>query len=238
MASENRFEGRLAEEYHLITLAYPDFEEFQRGLAHLLVEEVPPHGRVAEIGTGDGFTTEIILASRDDIHLVSVDVDPIMVKQATARMEGPIKAGRLEIVCADALAFLQEGHEDQFDAVASAFTMHNIPTEQRFHLEEALFAALRPGGLFVNADKYAPDDEQQRFDALAFQVERFFEAFVPLGKTELLREWVVHNIADQSPRFVMKQGEAERRMREVGFVDVRVADRRHMQAILTGRKPG
>jgi spermidine synthase len=238
MTSENRFAGRLAEEYELITLAYPDFEEFQRGLARHLAEEVPPQGRVLEIGTGDGFTTDIILQARCDIHLVSVDMDPVMVRQATARMEDPIRAGRLEVVCADALAFLREGHQDQFDAVVSAFTLHNIPVDHRSHLEEAIFAALRPGGVFVNADKYAPDDEQQRFEALQFQVGRFFEAFVPLGKIDLLREWVIHNIADQSPRFVMREHSAEARMREVGFVDVQVGERSHMQAVLAARKPG
>ena len=37
------------------------------------------------------------------------------------------------------------------------------------------------GGLFVNADKYAPQDDQARFEALGVALKRFFDVFLPLA---------------------------------------------------------
>jgi hypothetical protein len=36
-------------------------------------------------------------------------------------------------------------------------------------------------GLFVNADKYAPQDDQARFEALGVAPKRFFDVFLPLA---------------------------------------------------------
>jgi hypothetical protein len=95
---------------------------------------------------------------------------------------------------------------------------------------------LRPGGLFVNADKYAEADEQ-RFRALQVALGRFFDAFVPLGKLDLLRDWVLHNVADQGPDRVMKEADAVGELREIGFREIAVCDRHNMEAVLTARKP-
>ena len=262
MDERRRFEGELADEYELITLAYPDFEQFQRGLCDAIREHAracapAQAGRAAsllEIGTGNGFTTDLLLTDFPSMTITTIDNDPSMVRQARDRFAvdragaaaatpgppstpGPPPAmpERLSIVEADALEWLSRCDAASVDVVASAFTLHNMERDYRDAVEAQILRVLSPGGLFVNADKYAPDG-QARFDALALQVERFFDAFVPLEKLDLLRSWVVHNIADQSPRFVMFERDSVERLRALGFDSVAVSGRRNMQAILVACK--
>ncbi|TVQ22177.1 MAG: class I SAM-dependent methyltransferase [Spirochaetaceae bacterium] len=264
MDERRRFEGELADEYELIRLAYPDFDEFQRGLcdairAHAQAPtHVPaqaserPEASLVEIGTGNGFTTDLLLTDFPSMRITTIDNDPSMVRQARERFatDGAGAADatgedatrerrthRLSIVEADALEWLSRCDAASVDVVASAFTLHNMERDYRDAVEAQILRVLSPGGLFVNADKYAPDG-QARFDALALQIERFFDAFVPLGKLDLLRSWVVHNIADQSPRFVMHERDSVDRLRSLGFESVDVSGRRNMQAILVATTAG
>jgi SAM-dependent methyltransferase len=252
MAETHRFSGPLAEEYQLITLAYPDFEEFQRHMVDTIARQAPAHPRILEIGTGNGFTTRILLEV-PGARIVTVDNDPHMVQQARNQLQPqdePLDAERaqaeqaqarsqapaLEVVEADALNFLRAQRTGSCDVVATAFTLHNMETSYRDLVEQEIYRVLGAGGLFTNADKYAPEG-QERFDALVYQVERFFDAFVVLGKLDLLRKWVTHNITDQSPQFVMPASTAPARLSQIGFQHVQVGNRAHMQAVLTAWKP-
>ena len=248
MAETHRFSGSLAEEYQLITLAYPDFEEFQRRMVDTIARQAPANPHILEIGTGNGFTTRMLLEP-PGARIVTVDNDPHMVEQARKQLqpqdeppdaeqaEAPAqsRARALEVVEADALEFLRAQRSESYGVVASAFTLHNMEATYRDLVEQEIFRVLTPGGLFTNADKYAPEG-QERFDALVYQVERFFDAFVELGKLDLLRKWVTHNITDQSPQFVMPASTAPARLSQVGFQDVQVGHRTHMQAVLTAWK--
>jgi len=265
--TEHRFSGSLAEEYELITLAYPEFEGFQRQMINRVVEtlgellrdrlETPPDPdlpirtdpiRLLEIGTGNGFTTRLLLEAIEqttrgidgrtsasgqapEILLTSIDNDPEMLAQAADHISSPI----CTLEEADALAFLQDQTGESWDVIASAFTIHNLEREYRDEVEAELYRVLRTNGLFANADKYAPDG-QERFEALAYQIERFFDAFVSTDRHELLRKWVLHNIDDQSPRYVMLASEAVPRFNALGFRDVTLEGRAHMQAVFAAYK--
>ncbi|MFW5827312.1 MAG: class I SAM-dependent methyltransferase [Alkalispirochaeta sp.] len=233
MADTHRFSGTLAEQYELITLAYPDFEAFQRHMVNTIIAEGPPAPHVLEIGTGNGFTTRLLMEI-SDASMITVDNDPHMVAQAREQLGTEDDAP--EVVEADALVFLRDQPAQSFGVVATAFTLHNMETDYRDLVEAEIFRVLQPGGLFTNADKYAPEG-QERFDALVYQVERFFDAFGEPEQRDILRTWVTHNITDQSPRFVMPASTAPERLTRLGFQNVQVGNRAHMQAVLTAWKP-
>ncbi len=233
MADTHRFSGTLAEEYELITLAYPDFEEFQRHMVNTIIRQGPPAPAILEIGTGNGFTTRILMEI-PDASMITVDNDPQMVAQARDQLRP--ENGAPEVVEADALRFLRDQPAHSLGVVATAFTLHNMEADYRGLVEAEIFRVLQPGGMFTNADKYAPEG-QERFDALVYQVERFFDAFGEPEKLDILRKWVTHNITDQSPRFVMPASTAPARLSQLGFQNVQVGNRAHMQAVLTAWKP-
>jgi tRNA (cmo5U34)-methyltransferase len=234
---EHRFSGSLAEEYERITLAYPEFESFQRVMIRRIgnhIRSMDPPIHILEIGTGNGFTTRLLVDMGErgnQATVTSIDNDPEMLSQAAEHITSPT----CTLLEADALSFLQDQPDDTWDVVASAFTIHNMERDYREEVEREIHRVLSSGGLFANADKYAPDG-QERFEALAYQVERFFDAFVPSGRTELLRKWVLHNIDDQSPRYVMYASEAIPRLNALGFRKVTLEGRSHMEAVLFAGK--
>jgi ubiquinone/menaquinone biosynthesis C-methylase UbiE len=236
--SHNRFEGQLADEYKLITLAYPDFENFQRHMIDSLSPFVDASTRLLEIGTGNGFTTRL-LSDLSFSELVTIDNDAQMIRQAKENAAAGMFGSRtasIEITEADALAFLRSCDDSSFHCVATAFTLHNMEADYRDEVEREVYRILKSGGIFTNADKYAPDG-QERFEALVFQIERFFDAFVEMGKLDLLRKWVTHNVLDQSPRHVMLASTAVDRLQNIGFGDAQIGHRSNMQAVLVARKP-
>lgn len=109
------------------------------------VADVSP-ARVVDLGAGTGALTEAILEHDRVGHAVAVDVDPEMLAQARVRLRR--FGSRVSFVEASFDAPLPE-----CDAVAASLALHHVPTmEGRAALHGRIFGALRPGGVFVNAD--------------------------------------------------------------------------------------
>jgi tRNA (cmo5U34)-methyltransferase len=237
---ERRFAGRLSEEYQLVKRAYPHYDEMHSRIGQVIAKYQPVSGRAEidalDIGCGDGITADVILASRPNVALICIDNEPRMVESARKNLAEWTRARFVTILQADALGYLRETEDARFDVVASAFTLHNFSQAYRESTVREIFRVLKPGGVFINGDKYAPDGQEQ-FTALGVQLGRFFDAFVPLGQYELLKEWVLHNVADQAPDRVMKEKESLDAMRQVGFVNLEILYRDNMEAVLAGGKP-
>jgi len=241
MDSEYRFKGAMSEEYRLIKLALPHFEELQEQVASAVAEYQKRAARSKldgiDVGCGDGVTAHAILNKVPGIHLVCLDNERKMIEQAQDNLSEAIKTNRCDLVHADALEHFQSMDSQSVDFVASVLTLHNMEREYRDDLHVQIFRVLARGGLFVNADKYAPQDEDERFKALGTALKRFFDAYAPLGKLELLREWVLHNVADQAPDRCMKEGDTITILEDVGFNDIRILYRSNMEAVLVAYKP-
>lgn len=245
--SDHRFTDDIAQEYELITLAYPGFETFQQrmvdGIDFYRGEPGDVEGRepfqLLEIGSGDGFATEKLVRALSAAgvpgRITAIDIDASMVDKAREYLGERVGTDNLRLQQADALAYLQDCPEASYHAVASSFTLHNFEATYRREVEKQIHRVLRTGGLYTNADKYSPGGQEQ-FDALARHVDHFFAAFVPRGKTELLRKWVMHNISDQSPRHVMFADETVSRLEQHGFRKVTIEQQSGLQAILRAFK--
>ena len=57
------------------------------------------------------------------------------------------------------------------------------------------------------------------------------------GKYDLLKEWVLHNVADKAPDRVMREKELIQRMEQVGYTEVKILHRENMKAVLVATKP-
>ena len=234
---ERRFSGRLSDDYDLWRLARPflgEVHEIVIRAVRSFTEARDRPLRALDIGMGEGAITRLLVADAQ-LSVTGVDNEPKMIKKAREHLTAELASGRLKIVLDDALHFLTNQPSHAFDIIASGYVLHNLTADYRARLYDEIWRMLAPSGLFVNADKYAQTGEAHR-EALRWQLNRFFDVFVPRQRYDLLREWVLHYVDDEAPDRVMPEADAITRLNDLGFADVRIAYRRYMDAVLIAHR--
>jgi ubiquinone/menaquinone biosynthesis C-methylase UbiE len=235
---ERRFSGTLGDDYELWHLARPFLGEVHEVVvraARSFTQARDRPLRALDIGMGDGAITGLLLAD-SQLSVTGVDNEPKMIKKARERLTAHLSSGRLKIVFDHALHFLTNQPSHAFDIIASGYVLHNLIGDHRARLYDEIWRVLAPSGLFVNADKYAQTGEVHR-EAFRWQLNRFFDVFVPRQRYDLLREWVLHYVEDEAADRLMPEADAITRLNDLGFADVRIAYRRYMDAVLIAHKP-
>jgi tRNA (cmo5U34)-methyltransferase len=126
----------------------PRFDDFYGSVLELL-EDTLHDGpvRCLDLGAGTGLLSELVLDRFPQASLTAVDVAGKMAEQARSRLA---RFGeRARIVVAD---YTQMELPNRVDAVVSALSIHHLINEEKQSLFRRVYAALRPGGIFVNAD--------------------------------------------------------------------------------------
>ena len=101
--------------------------------------------RVLDLGAGTGLMSAAVLERHPEVELVLVDGAEEMLARARERF-----AGRsITTICADLREELPQG---PFDAVVSALAIHHLEDPDKRDLFARVRAALRPGGVFANAE--------------------------------------------------------------------------------------
>jgi tRNA (cmo5U34)-methyltransferase len=239
---ENLFTGRIGEEYEFLRLICPNAALLARKLGDYIGGWRAGSGplkrmRGFEIGCGTGISTLSLLAACEHLQLVAVDSSDKMLEQARDNLADWVKRSRVEFVQADALDCLRRQEESSKDVVASNYAIHNFLDDYRRSVLIEAFRVLRPGGLFINGDRYAIDDRAQHLALTQSEVRGWFQTFGAMNRYDLLEDWVVHLFSDESPEHIMYLTPALERLRAVGFVEVRVEYRDGVDTLVTAVKP-
>ncbi|MEU9763149.1 class I SAM-dependent methyltransferase [Streptomyces sp. NPDC047985] len=126
-------------------------EEYERAFAgsparhaslRRLLEELPPHGRVLDVGSGTGRPTAWTLAEAGHTVL-GVDVSPVMVELAGRHVPAA------SFVCADIRDLSLE--EGGFDAVCAYFSLLQMPRDDQAKALRKFGRLLAPGGVLAVA---------------------------------------------------------------------------------------
>lgn len=237
--AERLFSGAIAEEYEKLKLICPAAAEMSRRVGDFMAEWL--RGRavpdsVLELGCGTGVTTAALLAALGEAPLTAIDSEPAMLAQARANLAPWIEAGRLRLVENDALSFLRAQADGSVDIIASAFTLHNFMDGYRSEVLREIFRVLKPGGLFVNGDRYGLDDTLEHTRLIQEEVKQYFKVFRDLNRIDLLEHWIVHLFSDESPDRVMRLAPALENMAEIGYQAVTVHYRNEVNALVSGVK--
>lgn len=240
------FNGRLggANYDDFFVKAVPYWNNLQIQIGRALTKECAKKGRdscidVIEIGCGTGATTEQILPADPRIKVAALDISKPMIEQTQKKLGSYVKQGKLSLVHADALDYLSDWRnvcDNSIDYFVSASTIHNIPRKQRALLHKLVYRVLKFGGVFINGDKIAQDDQSEHNKALIYELS-CLKKIDEMGRPDLRLAWESHYRRDNQKRFIVKEGEYMKDLKDAGFCNVQKLYRKHMAAIVSGVKP-
>ncbi|HYE37809.1 class I SAM-dependent methyltransferase [Methylocaldum sp.] len=241
VTAEKLFSGPIGEEYEMLKRICPAAADMSRRVGEFVAgwtPKVPTKSlNLLELGCGTGVTTLNLVHARSDAIITAVDSEPTMLGQARRNLADVLEHGRLRLIENDALSYLREVPPASLDVVATAYTLHNFLDGYRLRVLEEILRVLKPGGIFVNGDRYALDDSLAHLQAIQEEVRQYFRTFTALNRVDLLEQWIVHLFSDESPDHVMPLDASLKGMREIGFDSVAVHFRHDVNAVVSGCKP-
>lgn len=234
------FSGVIGQDYELLNLICPLATEMSRqvGLAlSAYKQDSQDTLSIVELGGGTGITTLSLLNANDNIQIISVDSEPVMQHQAKKNLQDWVDKGRLEFCGDDALTALSDLATASIDSVASAYTLHNFLNEYRDAVISEIFRVLKPGGIFINGDRYALDNVSEHTRCVQNEVGGYFKVLTEINRLDLLEHWIVHLFSDESENHVMRETIALTQLRNAGFSEIKLTHRHDVNALITALKP-
>jgi tRNA (cmo5U34)-methyltransferase len=234
----NPFSGPIGQEYEMLRLICPNAALLATMLGeHVALWRPGQPLEAFEIGCGTGISTLALLSGRPDLRLLAVDSSPKMLEQARANLASYVANGRLRLVEEDALSALERQADGAFDVVASNYATHNFRDDYRRRVFAEVFRVLKPGGLFLNGDRFAIDDRAAHLALTQSEVRRWFKTFSAMQRYDLLEDWVIHLFSDESPEHVMYFTPTLEQLRGRGFAPVSVEFREGVDTLVAAAKP-
>jgi ubiquinone/menaquinone biosynthesis C-methylase UbiE len=231
--SRDHFADIPSQDYNLFKKIMPYSDELQdklgqivRNYSGLLQNKIIS---VVEGGPGTGLTTLRLLEADKRITVIGIDNEETYLKQASAALSE--YGDRVQFRNKDLLEALTEIPDGSIDIFASAWMIHNVPPAYRAQLFPEIARILKTGGLFVNCDKLAQNDESLHLKDLEIQCQilNFFDEF---GRPDLKKKWKEH--WDDDERIKFTEDEQVKLLRFQNFGKVFITDRKEMDAIIIG----
>ena len=131
----------------------------------------------------------------------------------------------------DALAYLQSVGDGCLDIVASVMALRHFERSYRSRVLREIYRVRKPQGLFVNGDKYPPDDPAEFYRMLPLHLAPFSTSWDRRAGQIALKEVVMHELADLAPDRIMNKGEFMRQALDIGFSGPEFFSRRNFDAV-------
>ncbi len=233
------FSGVIGQDYQMLKLICPFATEMSRLVGEAVgdfCQQTTASVRVVELGGGTGITTLSILSADDRLSVLSVDNEPTMQNQAKQNLQYWLDAGRLTFCGDDALTALSSLATESVDILASAYTLHNFERDYRKQVIGEMFRVLRPGGWFVNGDRYALDDISAHTRGTQQEVAGYFKVLTGINRIDLLEHWIIHLFNDESENHIMREAIAFQQLADAGFKQIELKQRMDVNALVTAVK--
>ena len=218
--------------YDRFEQAMPWYDEIEELLVSTLATKLKgiKNPQVLELGCGTGLTTEKIMKRVPNCDLVAIDSSRRMITEARKR----VRSKNITWILTDAVEYVCTAMSNHYDAVVSAFMIHNLTPEQRRALLKGICNVVRiGGGWFINADKYARNNEAKHLADLADQLLHF-DVFNDDPAYRL--KWTVHYLLDEKIRFTEKeQVDLLQEVDILNRVTCRFTFRRRMEALFSAQ---
>jgi tRNA (cmo5U34)-methyltransferase len=145
---QSAFDAAAAEYDRTRRQLIPAFDLFYRTATEVVASHLRPDCRFLDLGAGTGLLSAFLLEALPEARATLADLSEPMLAQARGRLAA--KLVQCSFLVADYTAGLPDG---PFDAIVSGLSIHHLEDTAKQNLFARIFAALRPGGVFVNADQ-------------------------------------------------------------------------------------
>jgi tRNA (cmo5U34)-methyltransferase len=201
----------------------PQMREYY-GAAIWAAESDTPDPAILDIGAGTGLFSALLLQKFPGAQMTLLDISEKMLDVARQRFTG---RENIRYVVSD---YSRAELYGPYDIVCSALSIHHLSTVDKRDLFRRIFAALRPGGLFVNADQADGETPYFRERNLAYWNEFLRNGPLNDGQhTEILKR---RDMLDRNE----KLSDQLEWLREAGFTDVDVVYKNRTFIVTVARK--
>ena len=225
MDVKQAFDGAAASYDALRRQLIPCFDGFYGAAVDLAATAPGPAPRILDLGAGTGLLAELILRRVAGAQLTLLDLSEAMLAHARARFADA--AAPVDIRVGDHASADLGG---PWDAIVSALSIHHLPDAEKRRLYGRAFAALAPGGVFVNADNVTSEDPAVQARDRAAWIAAIRAS--GLGEAELaaaLERTKVDILAPLQPQLDW--------LRAAGFAEVDCTYKWRQFAVFSGRRP-
>jgi tRNA (cmo5U34)-methyltransferase len=196
---------------------HPLLQKLSEKLAECLKDNSNP--RVIDLGCGTGVSTGYIVSALPKSAILAVDV---WEDQLEAVPEDLLFSLQINWRVEDMAATLSMLPDGSLDAAVNGYAIHNLAPQERQKIYSLVAQKLKKGGLFVNTDKIAIDDEAAHQKMLEERIQEY-KKLGPMGYPREAQEWMEHYRHDETIR--MTEAEVEEALNKLGLSPVYFGER-------------
>ncbi|MEI6558867.1 MAG: class I SAM-dependent methyltransferase [Rhodospirillaceae bacterium] len=204
----------------------PCFDDFYDTVLTLLGDAAGMAPRVLDLGAGTGLLSALVLERFPEARLTLIDLSEGMLDRARLRFDRQ-PPGQVGFMVAD---YTSADLGGPYDAVVSALSIHHLEDADKRALFARVWAALRPGGVFINADQVAGPSLARDAHYRALWLLAVRSADVPEEELAAARERMTH---DRLTPLAVQLGW----LAGAGFIEVDCAYKHWSFAVFAGVRP-
>ena len=220
---KNAFDNIAAEYDSQRQYVIPEMDEYY-GAAVWAAESPEQSPAILDIGAGTGLLSALMLQKFPGATLTLMDISENMLAVARQRFSG---RKNIRYMAND---YSKAELDGPYDIVCSALSIHHLAPEDKHSLFGKIFSALKPGGMFINADQ--ADGETTYFRKKFLDYWNDFLRNGPLNKEKHMEILKRRDTLDRNEKLSVQL----HWLQECGFSDVDVVYRNRTFIITVARK--
>ncbi len=236
--AQNRYYGKLREQNQKILELCPANTTLRLELALEMKKRLEGiiEPDVMEFGIGEGDLTKYLMQYNPNAMFDLLDKSPEMIEMAKEKLHTFYydKIG-CEFICEDIENYFTEPNNpfaNCYDAIASAWTIHNFPWKSKINVFHLCYTALKEGGSFLMMDKVYQDSSEFQKKLLNLQNYRYSRYLEP----EIAKFIMEHEMQDFSDKYRMDESPTLDALKKIGFKNILILDRVERDVLLVARK--